>query len=275
MTKEELQNATDEIRKHLVDSDLDKATARLLEVTKAMNYEAHKEAMIISSNWNELERDIRGSLIREQEEKVQRSQLVAQILDFTRDLEGMRKIPKEIPPLPPEKKSSNKLIYVGVAFAISCVVAFFVINQPKEISKDDALAKTEKLANKGEVSEALTERKTAEPKEKEPKQVPTSKDKEKEPVNYKEQLNMGNQAFKNKNYEKAFFHFKVAAEADNSLEIRGKINEVTEKCYRKYFTQGMDHYNDGDYSEAKKDFEMAQNYKDITQVKAMIKRCGN
>lgn len=262
MRKEELQSSTDEIRKHLINSDLDKATSKLLEVSKEINYEAYKEAMVICANWNELERDIRGSLIRSQEEKVQRSQLVAQILDFTRDLEGMREQPIVKPT--ESSKTSSKFIYIGVGLAAICLVLFFLINQNKQVNPSDP-----PIAKK----ESLPKQPPAETEEREKEQPARTKSEKGELVDYKKHLKLGNQAFKNQKYELAFFQYTVAAEANNSLEIRGKINEATEKCYRKYFTKGMDHFNVGAYAKAKKDFEKAQTYKDFSQVKAMIKKC--
>lgn len=269
MTKTELQKATDQIRGFLKESELDKATELLLEVAKKINYDAYEEALIISATWNQLERDSRSALIREQEEKVQRNQLIEQIMEFTRDLEGMRKKPKVAPanPTVTTKKASNAKYFLMVASVIILGVLFFF--WPK---KADNEGMTPSNSNKN-----ITIENEAKSQQKDVKELDAKSDQktnnQDNGASYKKQLKLGQAAYKNQRYEKALMHFQQAQKANNSSSVQTKIIETTEKCYRKYFSKGMDYWNDGDYNFAKIAFEKAQSYKDISQVQAMIKKC--
>lgn len=253
MTKTELQNAADEIRQFLIESDLDNATEHLLAVAKKISPDAYEQATLIAANWNHLEREIRGSLIRPDEELVQRSNLTDNIMELLKDLEAMR-VRKNSPEIPakPVEKSNSKAVYgiIAIAALVMAVVLFWESKTPID-KRGTPSIDTEKTVEDSPSEETVSANKES----------------------YKRHLKSGNIAFGKQNFEKALIDYKNAARAYNSLEIRGKIEETKDKLYRKYFTQGMDFFSAKNYAAAKREFEKAQNFKDFRQVQSMIKKC--
>jgi len=348
MTKTELQQATDQVRKFLIESDLDTATEKLLEITKHFGEEEQKEALLLANNWNGLERKIRHSLIQSQEAQIKQNQLVNRIMDFASDLENDRPSPKPEPsPTPPqhETKTSKTPFLIGGLILLG-LLAFFLFPENEDdpcqelveqgenafFSEDYDKAKivfTKVTAQcpdliKGKewvrrVNQELAKKQTPEPSKPRtyeeitgkpartqtgnsnpPKEEIITKTDKTEPQNrtqpqresappvvqkeevpppakptgtFAQYLKSGEKAMKNKRYEKALYEFQQAQNLDDNIAIGRKVNEAIEACYRKYFTHGMDYWNDENYASAKKEFEMAQKYKNTIQIKGMIKKC--
>ena len=91
--------------------------------------------------------------------------------------------------------------------------------------------------------------------------------------NYTEQLDLGELAMKNAEFESALKHYQAAAVSYNSEEIQGKINESIDKCYLVYFDKGMEYFNAGNFLYAKKEFHTARIFKNDSQVNDMVKKC--
>ena len=98
---------------------------------------------------------------------------------------------------------------------------------------------------------------------------------------YREFLRKGNAAFQAKNYPAAYNYYTQARaafpkiDAQEKIVIAGKLETARDLAYREFFSKGMDYYNAENYRNALTEFKKAQQFKDFSQVRGMIRRCEN
>ncbi len=98
---------------------------------------------------------------------------------------------------------------------------------------------------------------------------------------YREFLQKGNAAFQAKDYPAAYNYYTQARaafpkiDAQEKIVIGGKLETTRDLAYRQFFSKGMDFYNAENYRNALIEFKKAQQFKDFSQVRGMIRRCEN
>lgn len=306
MTKAEIQNSIAKIKDLIAESDLDGATEKLSALSENLDEATQKEAIQISSKWSDLDRKIRGMLIKGEDASIQKNQLIDQILDFVKDLEKGKTGTKKAVAAP----ASNTKWYVLGAVLIGIIIftAYNIfnkektqepgepaviesVNTPQEQSTPAENPATRPAANaqKKQPSESPGESQTpqrpalqnnpgisespSETLENAPVRVIEDGVKKEQKFTFKELYNSGVKAYEAKDYQSAFASFTLARKQKDTDDIQQYLINIREKLYRQFFTEGMDYYNDKKYRPAMTSFKNAQHFKDITQVKGMIKRC--
>lgn len=92
--------------------------------------------------------------------------------------------------------------------------------------------------------------------------------------NYQELLVKGVASYEAKKYESAYELLSAAKKINDSEEVRKYTRILEESLYNKYRVRGMDYYNAGNYSAAKKEFLVAQGYKDFSAIRGLINKCN-
>jgi len=83
----------------------------------------------------------------------------------------------------------------------------------------------------------------------------------------------GKALFEEKEYEKSYATFQTALTIKNNETAKDYIRKLKELLYNKYRILGMNAYNAKRYEEALPHFKRAQTYKDISQIRMLIKKC--
>jgi len=275
MKKEELNNKIEEIRQLLIKSDLDKATEKLTALAAQFGDDAHDEAITINANWNELERKIRSALIHENEARIRQNQLIDQILDFSRELEDYRS-PKPSPPK--EKAASKTWIYLLAGFIALVVLGFIALPYFNRVDPPKS-TQNKRSSDTPKQYEAPPSQKTTSSEEEvtvqePPVQTPSSQPAQANPQKYDQYYSKGVNAYKRKEYEKAYELFQAALKVKATEEVREYTRPLAENLYNKYRIKGMDFYNAGGYAAAKEEFKKAQHYKDISAIRGLIDKCN-
>ncbi|MFT4758647.1 MAG: hypothetical protein ACI9XO_002622 [Paraglaciecola sp.] len=90
---------------------------------------------------------------------------------------------------------------------------------------------------------------------------------------YNEYVKIGDLALKDGRVQEAKMNYNLAATSNNSAEIQQKITATVNQLYKSYFDKAMDYFNEKNYLYAKKEFETARLYKNISEVNDMIEKC--
>jgi len=90
---------------------------------------------------------------------------------------------------------------------------------------------------------------------------------------YEENIKIGEELIKNGSFEEGVKYFNLAAESYNSKEVREKIANGLDLCYKKHINLGKSYLAEKNYIYAKKEFETSRLYQDTDEAKKMIQEC--